>query len=117
MATDPKFRQGCEIIYEKCMGLKPGERVLILTDDEKRPLGDALYETARDLGAKPVLMQMPVCGVSGQEPPAAVAAAMLESDVVIAPPVIPYPYQRPDSGGQKRGAHRYHARYYRNHVQ
>lgn len=85
MATDPKFRQGCEIIYEKCMGLKPGERVLILTDDEKRPLGDALYETARDLGAKPVLMQMPVCGVSGQEPPAAVAAAMLESDVVIAP--------------------------------
>ena len=34
-----------------------------------------MYETARDLGAKPVLMQMPVCGVSGQEPPAAVAAA------------------------------------------
>lgn len=85
MAMDPKFRTGCEIIYEKCMGLKEGERVLILTDDEKLPLGTALYETAKDLGAKPVLMQIPVCGVSGQEPPAAVAAAMMEADVVIAP--------------------------------
>lgn len=80
-----KLSRGCEIILRQCMGLKRGEKALIVTDDEKLPLGSALYAKAKELGAEAVLMVMPVAGISGQEPPQAVAAAMRAADVVVCP--------------------------------
>ncbi|XOQ44177.1 MAG: 2,5-dihydroxypyridine 5,6-dioxygenase [Clostridium sp.] len=77
--------RGCEIILKQCMGTKPGERVLILTDDNKFKIGRALYQEAKREGADAVLMVMPVMQISGQEPPPAVAAAMLAADVIICP--------------------------------
>lgn len=80
-----EFDKGCDIIWAQCMALRPGERALIVTDDAKYAMGQALYRKALELGAKPVLIQMPVAAVSGEEPPAAVAAAMLEADVIVCP--------------------------------
>lgn len=79
------FGRGCEIILKQCMGVKPGEKVLIVTDDKKLAMGSALYRQAKREGADAVLMQMPVAEISGQEPPNAVAAAMMAADVVICP--------------------------------
>lgn len=72
-------------ILVDCMGVRPGEQVLIVTDDIKQPIGLSLYQAAGALGAEALLMQMGQREVSGQEPPAAVAAAMREADVVLAP--------------------------------
>lgn len=80
-----EFDLGCEIILKQCMDVKPGEKVLVVTDDKKRTMGSALYEQAKQMGADAVLLQMPVAQISGQEPPSAVAAAMLAADVVICP--------------------------------
>lgn len=80
-----ELEKGCTIVWEQCMALKSGERALIVTDDKTLPIGQALYEKAKSLGAEAVLTVMPVAPVSGTEPPDAVAAAMCHADVVVCP--------------------------------
>ena len=72
-------------ILTNCMNVKQGENVLIVTDDEKYAIGQALYQAAKLLKAEAMLMTMTAREVSGQEPPAVVAAAMKAADVVICP--------------------------------
>ena len=70
-------------ILADCMGIRPGEQVLIVTDDGKENIGRVLYQAAREMGAEALLMQMLPREVSGQEPPAAVAQAMKSADVAV----------------------------------
>ena len=56
-------------ILTNCMNVKPGENVLIVTDDEKYAIGQALYQAAKLLKAEAMLMTMTAREVSGQEPP------------------------------------------------
>ena len=72
-------------VLQSCLDVKEGESVLVITDDEKYPIGNALYEAAKALGADGLLVTMKPRKVSGEEPPASIAAAMKEADVVIAP--------------------------------
>lgn len=72
-------------ILTSCMNVRPGEQVLVVTDDEKYAIGQTLYQAAKALGAEAMLMTMPPRAVSGQEPPAVVAAAMKAADVVLCP--------------------------------
>ena len=74
-----------EGVLVACLAVKPGEEVLIVTDDSRKAIGEALYQAAGNLGCEKILMVMGEREVSGQEPPKAVAAAMKEADVVIAP--------------------------------
>lgn len=67
------------------LGVKPGETVLVVTDNTKEPIGRALYLAAKDLGAEAMLMEMLERSVSGEEPPAPVAAAMAAADVIVCP--------------------------------
>lgn len=70
-------------ILTQCMALQAKETFLVVADDVKRDLGEALWEAGRQLGAEAVLMVMPVREKSGQEPPKAVAEAMKSSAVVV----------------------------------
>ncbi|GED67373.1 hypothetical protein BRE01_10750 [Brevibacillus reuszeri] len=70
-------------ILTNCMALKAGETFLVVADEPKRELGEALWEAGKQLGAEAVLMIMQEREKSGQEPPVAVAEAMKQSDVVI----------------------------------
>lgn len=70
-------------ILTNCMALKEGESFLVVADDVKRELGEALWEAGKQLGAEAVLMVMREREKSGQEPPVAVAEAMKRSDVVV----------------------------------
>lgn len=72
-------------ILVSCMDVKAGENVLVITDDAKWSIGNALYQAAKELGADAMLVTMTPRQVSGQEPPAAIAAAMLAADVVLCP--------------------------------
>ena len=38
-------------VLTTCMDVKAGESVLVITDDKKHPIGSALYEAAKELGA------------------------------------------------------------------
>lgn len=72
-------------ILISCMNVRPGEQVLVVTDDEKYAIGQTLYQAACALGAEAMLMTMQPRSVSGQEPPPAVSAAMRAADVVLCP--------------------------------
>ncbi|MDQ3987001.1 MAG: aminopeptidase [Actinomycetota bacterium] len=68
-----------------CLGVKHGEDVLVVTDPARRSIAEALVKTARDLGAEAILAEMAERANHGTEPPRAVAAAMGDCDVLIAP--------------------------------
>lgn len=68
-----------------CMGVKPKEEVLIVTDDTRIPIAQALYEGARSLGCEAMLTVMQERTLNGEEPPSTVAEAMRAADVVLCP--------------------------------
>ncbi|MDY3016607.1 aminopeptidase [Blautia sp.] len=74
-----------EGVLSSCLAVKKGEEVLIVTDNTRKEIGEAIYEAAGNLGCERLLMVMNERELSGQEPPKAVAAAMKRADVVIAP--------------------------------
>lgn len=65
--------------------LKPGETLLIVTDEPTETIGRALYQAARADGHRALIIVMPEGTITGEEPPSPVAAAMKEADVVLCP--------------------------------
>lgn len=72
----------------QCMGVKQGEKVLIVSNHEKLSMADALFQQAKELGADPSILLYPAGKVNGEEPPAMIAEAMKLADVVLAPTVV-----------------------------
>jgi leucyl aminopeptidase (aminopeptidase T) len=70
-------------VLQKCLGLTAGETLLVVTDDDKKELGESIYEAGKALGAEAAILTMKVRSKSGEEPPAPVAEAMLRSNVVV----------------------------------
>ena len=85
MTISPELRSAAMIAVRDCMGVQPGERVLVVTDAPLRTIGYATFEAARDLGNEAVLVEMPPRTTNGEEPPAEVAALMAQFDVVLCP--------------------------------
>jgi len=85
MHISPELRSAAMIAVRDCMGVQPGERVLVVTDAPLRTIGYATFEAARDLGNEAVLVEMPPRTTNGEEPPAEVAALMAQFDVVLCP--------------------------------
>lgn len=79
------LERGSKVVLKDCLDVRRGEKVLIVTDDLKVDIGQALYEGARDLGAEALMIVMQPRKISGEEPPAPVVKAMEEADVVICP--------------------------------
>lgn len=70
---------------DSCMALKKDETLLIVTDDNKRKIGEALYSVGREMAKEALMVTMPPAEVNGQEPPENVAKMMTSYDVVICP--------------------------------
>jgi len=67
-----------------CLGLREHESFLLVTDDAvAQEIADALIGVARGLGTDPVHARIATRRTSGEEPPAAVAAAMIAADVCL----------------------------------
>ncbi|VVB89550.1 Uncharacterised protein [uncultured archaeon] len=73
-------------ILEVNMGVKPDESLLIITDTATSPLiAQAIFDAASSIGCEVMLIEMLPRAHSGMEPPKAIAEAMRNVDVVIAP--------------------------------
>ncbi len=77
--------KGARVAVRTCMGVKRGERVLVVTDPPRLAIARSLLDAAREVGANAMLLCMPVGKRHGEEPPKLVGAAMLSSDIVLAP--------------------------------
>ncbi|HWQ17939.1 MAG TPA: aminopeptidase [Sulfolobales archaeon] len=67
------------------LGLKSGERLVVITDTEKIEIGRAMFNAGLELGSEAILVVMRPRSRNGEEPPEHVRAAWFESDVFIAP--------------------------------
>lgn len=67
------------------MGVRPGERVLVVTDAPLRTIGYACHHAARHLGHEVLLVEMPPRRSNGEEPLPEVAWLMTQVDVVLCP--------------------------------
>ena len=79
------LREISRSLLQSSLAVRRGETVLIVTDNSRLSIGQALYEAAGDLGAEALLMVMAERTVSGEEPPKAVAEAMKAADVIVCP--------------------------------
>lgn len=68
-----------------CMGAKPGEKLLIISDPNKHEIGYNLFTNALKLGFHAQYVEMPVLKTNGQEPPPQIAHLMQLFDVVFIP--------------------------------
>lgn len=73
------------IAVRDCVGLQPGEKTLIITDEPLRNIGYALWNAAKELGSETLLVEMMPRKSNGEEPPAEVAELMKQFDVVLCP--------------------------------
>ena len=72
-------------VIRRCLEVKPGEDVLVITDAGVRALGEALRDEAAAAGGDAVLAVMDERATDGTEPPPTLAAALAACDVFIAP--------------------------------
>jgi leucyl aminopeptidase (aminopeptidase T) len=80
-----EMMKGARIAVETCLGVKPGEKVLIVTDYERTNIALALAAASEGLGAETLLLTMKPRAHNAEEPPEPVAAAMVTADVVFIP--------------------------------
>jgi len=72
----------CAGAMEKCVALRAGERVLVVTDTMRdQSVAHALVGAAMAAGSEAVLIVIPTRRMAPQEPPACVAAAMQATDI------------------------------------
>jgi leucyl aminopeptidase (aminopeptidase T) len=83
--SDSSLRRPARTAVEQCMGLGADESCVVVTDDERQAIGEALYGIAAETTDDTVLVRYPPGDQHGEEPPAPVAAAMAGADVVLAP--------------------------------
>ena len=74
---------GAATIVETCAGITAGERVLIVGDWRSSDTAERLATAAAAVDAEPNITLMEVPAEDGNEPPATVASAMLEADVIM----------------------------------
>jgi leucyl aminopeptidase (aminopeptidase T) len=74
-------------VIHDCMAVKEGEEVLVVCNPGTQELGERLRKEAEVSGADAVLAVFAERDQHGVEPPDAVAAAMLETDVLLVPTV------------------------------
>lgn len=74
--------KGAHKLVVTCAGVKPGEKVLIVTDFYKHAIARVLTKAAYIQGAEVVMATMIPRQGHGQEPPAPIARAMAEAEVI-----------------------------------
>jgi leucyl aminopeptidase (aminopeptidase T) len=89
---------------EQCLALSPEESCVIVTDDEREPIGRALYAAASVVTDDAALLQMPPRGQHAEEPPEPVTAAMREADAFLAPTTKSLSHTRARSAACEAGA-------------
>ena len=74
-------------VVRDCLGVAPGEEVLVVCNPATEPLGALMRSEAQRAGADAVLAVIAERDSHAAEPPGPVAAAMAAADVVLAPTV------------------------------
>lgn len=83
--TNDALRKACVTAIRDCMGTQQNEKILVITDEIKRDIGNALHKTALELNYESVLLEIQSREMHGEEPSDEVAEFMQKFDVVLVP--------------------------------
>ncbi len=83
--ADADLRAASETAVRQCLDLQPDESLVVVTDDKRERIGEALYEVAGEVTDDATIVRYPPGNQHGEEPPAPVAAAMQACDAFLAP--------------------------------
>ena len=89
------LQTSASVAVNQCLKISRGETCLVVTDAPCRTIGMALFHAAQVAKAEAVLLDMLPRGMDGEEPPAAVGAAMLVCDVIVAATLRSLSHRRP----------------------
>jgi leucyl aminopeptidase (aminopeptidase T) len=81
----PDLNRAAALIVRDCLGVRPGEQVLLVTDPATEALALTLRAEAESAGAEAVLALMAERAEDGTEPPRTIAAALAAADAFLAP--------------------------------
>ena len=93
-----------ETAIHACLAVEPDETCVVVTDDKRRPIGEALYEAALDATDDAAIVSYPPGPQHGAEPPQPVAAAIRAADCFLAPTTKSISHTRARSEATDAGA-------------
>lgn len=102
--ADGARRAAAKTAIDQCMDLIPGETCVIVTDDRREPIGEALYRVAEELTGDVTIARYPPGEQHGAEPPEPIARAMRAGDVVLAPTTKSLSHTRARTDANEAGA-------------
>jgi len=102
--TDDALAVAARTAVGQCLGLEADETCVIVTDDERERIGEALYRAAGERAGDVTVVRYPPGETHGEEPPSPVAAAMREADVTLAPTTKSLTHTRARSRASEAGA-------------
>jgi len=102
--TDDALHRAAETAIDQCLALGPDESCAVVTDDKRRPIGEALYAVASERTDDAAIVRSPPGDQHGSEPPVPVAAAMRAADVFLAPTTKSHTHTRARSRATDAGA-------------
>lgn len=79
-----KLIKAADIVIKECLGVKKGERVVVVTDEPCRAVGYILWDRLRQT-TDPILIEIAPRQIHGQEPPTTVAEVLKTNDVFMMP--------------------------------
>lgn len=81
-------------VLKDCLGVRPEETVLILTDTPRRGIGNSLFRVGSELCTEIFLLEIRPRKINGEEPPPEAAQMMKSVDVVVCPTTTSFTHTR-----------------------
>jgi len=80
-----KLKKAAYMVVQTCLGVKAGEKFLVITDTNSEIIGRVIAESGWEVGAETILVVMRPRTRHGEEPPEPIAAMWTKADVFAAP--------------------------------
>lgn len=72
-----------ELVLKKCLGHRPGESVILVTDTELEPIAKAFFSACLEIGVEITMLVTPPRTTHGEEPSLAIAQAMKSASIAL----------------------------------
>jgi leucyl aminopeptidase (aminopeptidase T) len=99
-----ELERACLRALQYNLGLREGERVVVVSDASTLSIGNAFESAARQITERFHRCEIPVAARNGEEPPAMVAERMAAADVVVMPVAASLSWTRARSEATRAGA-------------